>query len=81
MKYVTSAKQPVRLFAKYVVTAVLLLAAGCSSKLDKQLLTCAGFESSQITQDTAMKRLGLTSAHTKLRSEKEILDEYCDVLD
>ena len=70
-----------RLFTKLVFATFLLLVAGCSSKLDKQLLTCADFESSQITKDTAMKRLRLTSAHTKLKSAIEILDEYCDVLD
>ena len=77
----THEKQSMRLFTKLVFAAVLLVVTGCSSKLDKQLLTCADFESSQITKDTAMKRLGLTSAHTNFMSEIEILDEYCDVLD
>ena len=81
MKQVSSGKQSMRTFAKLILAAVLLLVAGCSSKLEKQLLTCADFESAQITIDTAVNRLGLTSKHTTTMSEMEIVDEYCDVLD
>ena len=70
-----------KLLDKQLLLAVFLAMIGCTSKVDQQLLTCADFESSQITIDTAMKRLRLTSEHTKVLSEIEIVDEYCDVLD
>ena len=70
-----------KLLDKQLLLAVFLTMIGCTSKVDQQLLTCADFESSQITIDTAMKRLRLTSEHTKVLSEIEIVDEYCDVLD
>ena len=66
---------------KQLLLAVFLATTGCTSKVDQQLLTCADFEASQITIDTTMKRLRLTSEHTKVLSEIEIVDEYCDVLD
>ena len=66
---------------KQLLLVVFLTITGCTSKVDQQLLTCADFESSQITIDTAMKRLRLTSEHTKVLSEKEIVDEYFDVLE
>ena len=73
--------QIMRLVIKLTIATSLFIVAGCSSRLDEQLLTCADFESSQITKNTAMKRLGLTSKHTKHMSDLEILDVYCDVLD
>ena len=73
--------QIMRLLIKLTIATSLFIVAGCSSRLDEQLLTCADFESSQITKNTAMKRLGLTSKHTKHMSDLKILDVYCDVLD
>ena len=73
--------QIMRLLIKLTIATSLFIVAGCSSRIDEQLLTCADFESSQITKNTAMKRLGLTSTHTKHMSDLKILDVYCDVLD
>ena len=74
-------EKTMKLINKLILAAFFFMIAGCSSKLERQLLRCADFDASQITIATAMKRLGLTAQHTNVMSEIEIVNEYCDTLD